>query len=137
METPSNAPNKQKAGEAPAATTQTLQVVPRASLTSLSRTAETATSRSTDLATDAPRTTISPDTPPVELSPNLLGTLQQMITSSIREQLAVLVPTQVTTQPEVAVPEQADPALAIPRSNAIEGPPSNSLPRQEMYPLNG
>ncbi|KAL0366877.1 UNVERIFIED_CONTAM: hypothetical protein Sradi_3577800 [Sesamum radiatum] len=52
METPSNAPNKQKAGEMPAVTTQALQVVPSASLTSLSGTAVTAMRRSTDPATD-------------------------------------------------------------------------------------
>ncbi|KAL0420708.1 UNVERIFIED_CONTAM: hypothetical protein Slati_3093700 [Sesamum latifolium] len=45
-----------------------------------------------------------------------------MITSTIREQLTVLVPAQVTTQPEVVVPEQADPALVIPRPEVIEGP---------------
>ncbi|KAL0406135.1 UNVERIFIED_CONTAM: hypothetical protein Slati_3927400 [Sesamum latifolium] len=44
-----------------------------------------------------------------------------MITSAIREQLTVLVPAQVTTQPEVVVPEQDDPALAIPRPDAVEG----------------
>ncbi|KAL0461154.1 UNVERIFIED_CONTAM: hypothetical protein Slati_0003000 [Sesamum latifolium] len=58
METPSNAPNKQKAGEAPAAaTTQALQVVPSASLTSLSGMTTTATPRSIDPAADAPRIT--------------------------------------------------------------------------------
>ncbi|KAL0448552.1 UNVERIFIED_CONTAM: hypothetical protein Slati_1411600 [Sesamum latifolium] len=52
-----------------------------------------------------------------------------MITSVIREQLTVLVPAQVTTQPEVVVLEQADPALAIPRSDAVEGP-AKQLPAQ-------
>ncbi|KAL0361737.1 UNVERIFIED_CONTAM: hypothetical protein Sradi_3858200 [Sesamum radiatum] len=47
----------------------------------------------------------------MELSPILLGTLQQMITSAVREQLTVLAPAQVTTQ--VVVPEQADPTLVI------------------------
>ncbi|KAL0462583.1 UNVERIFIED_CONTAM: hypothetical protein Slati_0145900 [Sesamum latifolium] len=68
------------------------------------------------------RISVSPDAPPVELSLNLLGTIQQMITSAIREQLAVLVPARVTTPSEVTVPEQADPASAIPRSNAVERP---------------
>ncbi|KAL0427110.1 UNVERIFIED_CONTAM: hypothetical protein Slati_2885800 [Sesamum latifolium] len=67
METPSNAPNKQKAGEAPAAATQALQVVQSASMTSLFGTTATTTSRSTDPATDTSRTTITPDAPPVEL----------------------------------------------------------------------
>ncbi|KAL0407310.1 UNVERIFIED_CONTAM: hypothetical protein Slati_4044900 [Sesamum latifolium] len=129
METPTNAPNKQKAGEMPVVTIQALQVVPNAPLTSFFRTAATMMPRSTDPATDTPRITVSPDAPPMELSPNLLGTLQQMITSAIHEQLTVLVPAQVTTQPEVVVPEQANPALAIPRSDAVEGP-VKKLPAQ-------
>ncbi|KAL0451200.1 UNVERIFIED_CONTAM: hypothetical protein Slati_1098100 [Sesamum latifolium] len=36
---------------------------------------------------------------------------------------------QVTTQPKVVVPEQADPALAIPRPDAVEGP-AKQLPAQ-------
>ncbi|KAL0458651.1 UNVERIFIED_CONTAM: hypothetical protein Slati_0492300 [Sesamum latifolium] len=52
-----------------------------------------------------------------------------MITSAIREQLAVLIPTRVTTPSEVTVPEQADPALAIPRPNVVEGPAAQ-LPTQ-------
>ncbi|KAL0434957.1 UNVERIFIED_CONTAM: hypothetical protein Sradi_0203600 [Sesamum radiatum] len=129
METPVNTPNKQKAGDAPGATTQALQVVPSAFLSSLSGTAVTVTPRSRDPATDAPSITVTPDAPPAELPPNLLGTLQQMITSAIREQLMVLVPAQVTAQPEVVVPEQADPALAIPRPDAVEGP-TKQLPAQ-------
>ncbi|KAL0407515.1 UNVERIFIED_CONTAM: hypothetical protein Slati_4065400 [Sesamum latifolium] len=58
----------------------------------------------------------------MELSLNLLGTIQQMITSAIREQLAVLVPSRVTTQSKVTVHEQADPAFAIPRLNVIGAP---------------
>ncbi|KAL0402074.1 UNVERIFIED_CONTAM: hypothetical protein Slati_4237300 [Sesamum latifolium] len=61
METPSNAPNKQKVGEAPAATTQALQVVPSAPLAPLSRIAATTTPRSTDPAIDTPRITVTPD----------------------------------------------------------------------------
>ncbi|KAL0463082.1 UNVERIFIED_CONTAM: hypothetical protein Slati_0195800 [Sesamum latifolium] len=45
-----------------------------------------------------------------------------MITSAIREQLTVLTPVQVTMQPEVVVPEQDDPTLAIPRPEAVPGP---------------
>ncbi|KAL0294400.1 UNVERIFIED_CONTAM: hypothetical protein Sradi_6889600 [Sesamum radiatum] len=51
----------------------------------------------------------------MELSSTLLGTLQQMILSAIREQLTVFAPIQVTMQPAVVVPKQADPTLAIPR----------------------
>ncbi|KAL0405624.1 UNVERIFIED_CONTAM: hypothetical protein Slati_3876300 [Sesamum latifolium] len=100
METPSNPPNKQKAGEAPsAADTQALQVVPNAPLTSLSGTATIATPRSTNPAADTPRVTVTQDAPPMELSPTLLGTLEQMITSAICEQLTVLAPTQAENVP--------------------------------------
>ncbi|KAL0453031.1 UNVERIFIED_CONTAM: hypothetical protein Slati_1281200 [Sesamum latifolium] len=58
----------------------------------------------------------------MELSPTLLGTLQQMITSAIRKQLTVLAPVQVTMQPKVVVFEQADPTLAIPGPEAVPGP---------------
>ncbi|KAL0373517.1 UNVERIFIED_CONTAM: hypothetical protein Sradi_3267400 [Sesamum radiatum] len=85
MERPNKAPNKQKVGETPAVTTQALQVVPSVSLTSFSGIAATTTPRLTDLATDTPRITATPDAPPAKLSWNLLGTLQHMITSAIRE----------------------------------------------------
>ncbi|KAL0453778.1 UNVERIFIED_CONTAM: hypothetical protein Slati_1355900 [Sesamum latifolium] len=52
-----------------------------------------------------------------------------MITSAIHEQLGVLTPAQVTTPSEVIVPKQADPALTIPRPNAVEGP-ATQLPAQ-------
>ncbi|KAL0434784.1 UNVERIFIED_CONTAM: hypothetical protein Sradi_0186300 [Sesamum radiatum] len=75
METPSNAPNKQKAGEAlVAATTQALQVVPSTSLTSLSGAATTTTPRSIDPVVDTRRITSTQDAPLMELS-TLLGTL--------------------------------------------------------------
>ncbi|KAL0456211.1 UNVERIFIED_CONTAM: hypothetical protein Slati_0960300 [Sesamum latifolium] len=98
-------------------------------MTSLSGTTTTATPRLTDPAADTPRVTVAQDTPPVELSLTLLGTLQQIITSAIREQLTVLAPAQVTTQPEAAVPQQADPTLAIPRPEEVPGP-FRQLPAQ-------
>ncbi|KAL0428390.1 UNVERIFIED_CONTAM: hypothetical protein Slati_3013800 [Sesamum latifolium] len=52
-----------------------------------------------------------------------------MITSAIREQLTVLAPVQVATQPKVIVPEQANPILAIPRPEAVLGP-AKQLPAQ-------
>ncbi|KAL0458849.1 UNVERIFIED_CONTAM: hypothetical protein Slati_0512100 [Sesamum latifolium] len=123
METPSNAPNKQKAREAPAAaTSQALQIVPSASMTSLSGMSTTATPRLIDPTADTPRITVAQDTPPVELSLTLLETLQQMITSAIREQLTVVAPAQVSTQPEATVLQQADPTLAIPRPEEVPGP---------------
>ncbi|KAL0430848.1 UNVERIFIED_CONTAM: hypothetical protein Sradi_0710800 [Sesamum radiatum] len=74
---PSNAPNKQKVGEAPAAATnQALQVVPSTSLTSLAGVTTITAPRPADLAADAPRITAMQDAPPVELSPALLGSLQ-------------------------------------------------------------
>ncbi|KAL0420347.1 UNVERIFIED_CONTAM: hypothetical protein Slati_3057600 [Sesamum latifolium] len=54
-----------------------------------------------------------------------------MITSAIREQLTVLAPVQVKTQPEVVVPKQADPTLAIPRPEVVRGPAqAEDLPPQ-------
>ncbi|KAL0287068.1 UNVERIFIED_CONTAM: hypothetical protein Sradi_7132200 [Sesamum radiatum] len=74
---PSNAPNKQKVGEAPAAaTTQALQVVPITSLTSLAGATATAPPRPANPVADALRITAVQDAPPVELSPALRGTLQ-------------------------------------------------------------
>ncbi|KAL0294005.1 UNVERIFIED_CONTAM: hypothetical protein Sradi_6908400 [Sesamum radiatum] len=55
----------------------------------------------------------------MELFRALLGTLQQMITSAICEQLTVLTPAQVTMQPEVVVSKQAAPTLVMPRSEAV------------------
>ncbi|KAL0440527.1 UNVERIFIED_CONTAM: hypothetical protein Slati_2535700 [Sesamum latifolium] len=52
-----------------------------------------------------------------------------MITSAIREQLAVLVPARVMTSFKVTAPEQADPALAAPRPNNADGP-TTQLPTQ-------
>ncbi|KAL0461264.1 UNVERIFIED_CONTAM: hypothetical protein Slati_0014000 [Sesamum latifolium] len=89
----------------------------------------TATPRSADLVADAPRITISSDAPPVELSSNLLETIQHMIASAISKQLAVLVPARATTPSEVAVPEQAGTTLAMPRPNNAEGP-ITQLPTQ-------
>ncbi|KAL0399559.1 UNVERIFIED_CONTAM: hypothetical protein Sradi_2299200 [Sesamum radiatum] len=45
-----------------------------------------------------------------------------MITSTICEQLTILAPVQVTTQPEVAVCEQTNPALAMSRPEAVQRP---------------
>ncbi|KAL0433747.1 UNVERIFIED_CONTAM: hypothetical protein Slati_2709000 [Sesamum latifolium] len=50
-----------------------------------------------------------------------------MITLAIREQLTVLAPVQVTTQPEVVIPEQADPTLAIPRPEMVQRPAKQLL----------
>ncbi|KAL0410843.1 UNVERIFIED_CONTAM: hypothetical protein Slati_3674000 [Sesamum latifolium] len=60
-----------------------------------------------------------------------------MITSTIREQLTVFTPVQVTMQPEAVVPEQADPTLVIPRPEAVLGP-AQQLPAQAgEYHLSG
>ncbi|KAL0400020.1 UNVERIFIED_CONTAM: hypothetical protein Sradi_2345300 [Sesamum radiatum] len=45
-----------------------------------------------------------------------------MITSANHEQLTAFAPVQVTTQPEVVVPEQADHTLAILRPEVVQGP---------------
>ncbi|KAL0383729.1 UNVERIFIED_CONTAM: hypothetical protein Scaly_0660200 [Sesamum calycinum] len=127
MKTPANVANKQKAGETPSGTTQALQVISSTPFTSLSGSTTTATSRSADPAMDTYRIIVSPDAPLVELSSDLLGTIQQMIASAIREQLAVLIPSRVTTPSEVTAPKLADPALAIPRPNIAEGPSTKLL----------
>ncbi|KAL0455771.1 UNVERIFIED_CONTAM: hypothetical protein Slati_0916300 [Sesamum latifolium] len=134
---PSNTPNKQKAEEAPAATTQALHVVLSAPLTPLSGITTTVAPRSTDPAANTPRITATHDAPPAELSPTLLGTLQQIITSAIREQLIAFVPAQVRTQPEVVAPEQADPALALPRPDAVERPAKQLSAQAGDLPLHG
>ncbi|KAL0434260.1 UNVERIFIED_CONTAM: hypothetical protein Slati_2760300 [Sesamum latifolium] len=108
---------------------QAIWIVLSTSLTPIFGSTATTTPRSIDPATDTPMMTVSSDAPPMELSSNLLGTIQQMIVSAIREQLAVLVPARVTTPSEVMDPEQADPALAIPRPNTVEGL-STQLPTQ-------
>ncbi|KAL0313803.1 UNVERIFIED_CONTAM: hypothetical protein Sangu_2224700 [Sesamum angustifolium] len=85
--------------------------------------------RSVDPGTDIPRIVISTDAPLIELSSDLLGTIQQMIASIIHEQLAILVPTRVTTPPEIIAPKHTDQAPLIPRPNVAKGP-STQLPTQ-------
>ncbi|KAL0400160.1 UNVERIFIED_CONTAM: hypothetical protein Sradi_2359300 [Sesamum radiatum] len=51
-----------------------------------------------------------------------------MAVLAIHEQLAVLVPAQVTTPSEVSVPEQADLVLAVPHTTAYPcGRPTPSM----------
>ncbi|KAL0297657.1 UNVERIFIED_CONTAM: hypothetical protein Sradi_6817800 [Sesamum radiatum] len=84
---------------------QALQVVLSAPFAPLSGLTATAMPRSTDPGADIPWIVVSPDAPPVELFSDLLGTIQRLIVSAIRNELAVLVPARVTTLPEVIVPE--------------------------------
>ncbi|KAL0366900.1 UNVERIFIED_CONTAM: hypothetical protein Sradi_3580100 [Sesamum radiatum] len=77
--------------------------------------------RPADPTVDPVRPSVSLDTPPVELSSTLLGAIQQMITSAIREQLAVLVLVRAVTPSKVAAPEQANLAPAMPPPNNVEG----------------
>ncbi|KAL0339597.1 UNVERIFIED_CONTAM: hypothetical protein Sradi_4476500 [Sesamum radiatum] len=90
MKIPANVANKQKVGETPSGTTQALQVISSTPFTPLSGSTTTAMPRSTDPTMDTHRIIVSPDAPLVELSSDLLGTIQQMIASVIREQLASL-----------------------------------------------
>ncbi|KAL0434890.1 UNVERIFIED_CONTAM: hypothetical protein Sradi_0196900 [Sesamum radiatum] len=114
--------NKQKAEEAPAdATTQALQVVHGAALAPLFGAAVAASPRSADPAPNAPRIVITQDAPPLELSRTLLGTLQQMITSAICEQLTTVAPTLATRQPEVIVLGQAELTVVMPKPEASPG----------------
>ncbi|KAL0430593.1 UNVERIFIED_CONTAM: hypothetical protein Sradi_0685300 [Sesamum radiatum] len=57
-----------------------------------------------------------------------------MITSVIRKQLTVFAPVQVITQPEVVVPDHADPTLAIPRLEAAQGPAKQLSAQAEDVP---
>ncbi|KAL0435228.1 UNVERIFIED_CONTAM: hypothetical protein Sradi_0230700 [Sesamum radiatum] len=124
MEIPNNLPNKQKAGEAPAAaTTQALQVVPGAPLTPLFGIATAASPRWANPASEAPRIVITQDAPHLELSPTLLETLQHMITSAFLEQLTAIALTPATRQPKVVVPEQAELTVVMPRPEASPGLP--------------
>ncbi|KAL0441083.1 UNVERIFIED_CONTAM: hypothetical protein Sradi_0047200 [Sesamum radiatum] len=129
METPTNVANKQKVGETSNGATQALQVVSSAPFVPLFGSTANVTPRSIDPGKDIPRIVVSSDAPPVELSLDLLRTIQQMIVLAIPEQLAVLVPARVATLPEMIALEQTDLTLVMPRPD-VAGGPSTQLPTQ-------
>ncbi|KAL0367440.1 UNVERIFIED_CONTAM: hypothetical protein Sradi_3634100 [Sesamum radiatum] len=120
METP-NVQGKQKVGEA-LITSQALQVVSGTSLAPITGSVVPTPSRPVDPAVDPARHCTSSDISSTELSPVLLGIIQQMITTAIREQLAILGPVQATIPSKVGAPEEVDPASAVPEPNNVEGP---------------
>ncbi|KAL0307982.1 UNVERIFIED_CONTAM: hypothetical protein Sangu_3001700 [Sesamum angustifolium] len=84
METPTNVHGKQKVGEA-ANPAQTLQAVPRASLVPVTESEVPTSPRPTDSVVDPAKHSTSSDILPAKLSPALLGTILQMITTAIYE----------------------------------------------------
>ncbi|KAL0411595.1 UNVERIFIED_CONTAM: hypothetical protein Slati_3749200 [Sesamum latifolium] len=58
------------------------------------------------LVVDPPRHSTSSDTSMEELSPALLGAIQQIISAAIREQMVTLAPTRVATPSDVDAPEE-------------------------------
>ncbi|KAL0339292.1 UNVERIFIED_CONTAM: hypothetical protein Sangu_1451300 [Sesamum angustifolium] len=75
---------------------------------------------------------VSLDTPPTELSSILLGAIRQMITSTIHEQLTVLIHVRTMTPSEMPTPEQINPALVSTLAPAQVG----DVPPQWLARLN-
>ncbi|KAL0353739.1 UNVERIFIED_CONTAM: hypothetical protein Sangu_0955200 [Sesamum angustifolium] len=73
----------------------------------------------------------------MELSSDLLGTIEQMIASAIREQLAVLVPELDNTLPEVVALKRLTGLRRYQGLTWLEDQPHSCLPRWETYLLNG
>ncbi|KAL0418866.1 UNVERIFIED_CONTAM: hypothetical protein Sradi_1300100 [Sesamum radiatum] len=89
----------------------------------------TAAPRSTDLGADIHKIIVSPNALPVELSSDLLGTIST--DDRFGHSRATSSPRPYTSDNSLRSdrPEQADPVLAIPRTNTTEGP-STQLPTQ-------
>ncbi|KAL0454820.1 UNVERIFIED_CONTAM: Pro-Pol polyprotein [Sesamum latifolium] len=106
MENSGNTTNKQKAPET-STSAQALQVV-------------------TGPMADPPRRSTSSDTSAEEISPALLGAIQQIVSAATREQVAALAPTRVATPSDVEAPEEeaeeAIPAPVSPTDRRLEAP---------------
>ncbi|KAL0417248.1 UNVERIFIED_CONTAM: hypothetical protein Slati_3556700 [Sesamum latifolium] len=76
---------------------------------------------------DPPRRSNSSDTSAEEISPALLGAIQQIVSAVIWEQVAALAPTRVATPSDVEAPEEeAEEAIRVPVPPAggrLEAPP--------------
>ncbi|KAL0448563.1 UNVERIFIED_CONTAM: hypothetical protein Slati_1412700 [Sesamum latifolium] len=114
MENPNQAADKQKAVAAPIAT-QALQVVtgapPPPVVTGSASAALPQASlppRVIDPAADPPRRSTSSDTSKEELSPALLGAIQQIVAVALQEHVPVAAPSRLTPPPEAHVPEEED-----------------------------
>ncbi|KAL0398967.1 UNVERIFIED_CONTAM: hypothetical protein Sradi_2240000 [Sesamum radiatum] len=123
MDVPSNTANKQKVVGTPD-NTQTLQVVTGASLAPTS-----GGSAPTPLApaptppgavgpvVNTPRRSMSSDTSSEDLSPALLGAIQWINPTAIREQVVALIPAHKATSSDVdALDEEAEECVLVPAS---------------------
>ncbi|KAL0420377.1 UNVERIFIED_CONTAM: hypothetical protein Slati_3060600, partial [Sesamum latifolium] len=87
---------------------------------------------------DPPRRSTSSNTSAEEISPALLGAIQQIVSAAVREQVAALAPVRIATPPDVEAPEEEPgeaapaPAPALP---TIRRPDIHSSVPQE-FPAN-
>ncbi|KAL0406388.1 UNVERIFIED_CONTAM: Retrovirus-related Pol polyprotein from transposon opus [Sesamum latifolium] len=114
MENPNQATDKQKAVAAPIAT-QALQVMTGAPPPPVVTGSASATLPQASLpprvigpAADPPRRSTSSDTSIEELSPALLGAIQQIVAAALREHVPVAAPSRLTPPPEADVPVEED-----------------------------
>ncbi|KAL0451568.1 UNVERIFIED_CONTAM: hypothetical protein Slati_1134900 [Sesamum latifolium] len=112
MENPYHPSDKQKAVAAPSGT-QALQVVGRApsALVLVGSTPVTLAPappppRAMGPTIDPPRRSTSSDTSTEELSPALLGAIQQIVVAAFREYVSTVAPPRVTTPSDVEAPEE-------------------------------
>ncbi|KAL0344691.1 UNVERIFIED_CONTAM: hypothetical protein Sradi_4300400 [Sesamum radiatum] len=61
---------------------------------------------------------MSSDTSTEEISPALLGVIQQIVSTAIREYVAAIAPTRVATPSDVDAPEEAEEGVSTPLSLA-------------------
>ncbi|KAL0405124.1 UNVERIFIED_CONTAM: hypothetical protein Slati_3826300 [Sesamum latifolium] len=133
MENPGNTTSKQKAPET-SSSAQALQVVTGIPLTSIVAGSTPATlAQTTPLPwvvgpiADPPKRSTSSDTSAEEISPALLGAIQQIVSTAILEQVAALAPTRVATPSDVeALEEEAEEAIPVPMpptGKRLETPP--------------
>ncbi|KAL0416352.1 UNVERIFIED_CONTAM: hypothetical protein Slati_3467100 [Sesamum latifolium] len=145
MENPNHPSDKQKAVATPS-DTQTLQVVTGtppvlAGSTPVTLTQAPPPPRVVGPVADPPRRSTSSDTSTKELSPALLGAIQQIVTAALREQAAVRAPTQVATPSDVeALEEEAGEEAPVPtplagRRREVPIPEPQEVPPQWLARL--
>ncbi|KAL0453054.1 UNVERIFIED_CONTAM: hypothetical protein Slati_1283500 [Sesamum latifolium] len=121
MENLNNTANKQKATET-SSSAQALQVVTGipstptvAGSTPATLSQATPLPRVAGLATNPPQLSISSDTSTEEISPALLGNIQQIVSATIREQVAALAPARMAMPSDVDAPEEeAEEVVPVP-----------------------
>ncbi|KAL0345835.1 UNVERIFIED_CONTAM: hypothetical protein Sradi_4414800 [Sesamum radiatum] len=142
MENPTNVADKQKTPDAPA-NTQALQVVTSVSPAPIVKGPPTTTlPQATSLPlvvipmADLPRRSTSSDTSAEEISPALLGAIQQIGSAAVREQVAALAPMRIATPSDVEAPEEeSGEAVPAPAPPTIRRPDIHSSVPQE-FPAN-